>query len=317
MTKELPKITIVTPSYNQAQFLEETILSVLQQDYPHIEYIIIDAGSTDNSVDIIRKYEHKLAFWVSEPDRGQGHAINKGFARATGDILSWLNSDDMLTPGAIIQAVHAFQSNPDVDVVYSDFDNLDEQTGRITQHRVRQATLANLLGGGNCIPQPTAFMRRALLDRIGLVDESLYHALDWELWIRAAKHGRLLHLSGLSLAILRDHSLAKTRAQNIRRAPEFLRLLDCVYTDPTLPPEARAARRAAYARVYWIAAEAATMADQGYPAGMIWLIRSIMMYPGPTLLRPLMTLRMLGTIVKTRAKRRADPSQNETQGHHF
>jgi len=115
---EYPLVTIVTPSYNQADYLERTILSVLNQDYPRIEYIVIDGGSTDASIDIIKKYEDRIAFWISEPDNGQSHAINKGFKHATGEIFNWLNSDDVLMPSATTIAVHYLTTYPQYGMVY-------------------------------------------------------------------------------------------------------------------------------------------------------------------------------------------------------
>jgi glycosyltransferase involved in cell wall biosynthesis len=287
-----PRVSVVTPSYNQVQFIEETIRSVLLQACPRLEYTVIDGASDDGSVNVIRKYERWISYWASEPDHGQGHAINKGLARASGDVVAWVNSDDMLTPGSITRAVGALRENPGVDVVYSDFDDLNERSGQLTRRKARPAEYAKLLRDGNCIPQPTAFVRRSLLERIGPIDETLYHALDWELWIRAARHGRLLYLPGTSLAILRDQPLAKTRARSSTRAPEFLKLLDRIYADPSLPEAARRVKRAAYARVYWIAAEAAT--SEGHASeGMTWLIRSLLTHPRPTMLRPLMTLRLI------------------------
>ena len=115
-----PKISIITPSYNQGQFLEQTILSILSQDYPNLEYIIMDGGSSDNSVEIIRKHEDNLTYWVSEPDKGQSDAINKGFQRATGDILTWLNSDDYYLPGTLHTVAEYFTQHPDVECIYGD-----------------------------------------------------------------------------------------------------------------------------------------------------------------------------------------------------
>ncbi|NVO00781.1 MAG: glycosyltransferase, partial [Geobacteraceae bacterium] len=122
-----PKITIVTPSYNQGRFLEKTILSVLDQGYPNLEYIVIDGGSTDESVEIIKKYADRLTYWVSEPDRGQSHAINKGFERATGEIFGWLNSDDWYHPGALQAVAEAFAANPDVGAVVGAGEMVDEE----------------------------------------------------------------------------------------------------------------------------------------------------------------------------------------------
>src|SRR5512134_129792 len=122
-----PKISIVTPSFNQGKYLERTIRSVIEQDYPNLEYIIIDGGSTDESVEIIRKYEKHLAYWVSEPDRGQSHAINKGFDRATGEIFGWLNSDDWYVPGALKAVAEAFAANPEAGAVVGAGEMVDEE----------------------------------------------------------------------------------------------------------------------------------------------------------------------------------------------
>ncbi len=293
-----PRVTIVTPSYNQGQFIEKTIRSVLLQDYPDLEYIIIDGGSTDGSVDIIRKYEHHLAYWVSEPDWGQAHAVNKGWQRATGSILGWLNSDDMYTSGAVRQAVEALEVNPQVGMVYSDFDSLDERTGKLERRKAYQRDFAAMLADGNCIPQPTAFLRRNLLEQIGLLDESLHICLDYEFWLRARKVTVPLYLKGTSLAILRVHKDAKGQTQHDRFGRELLSLLDRVFSDPQLPPGARRASKAAYARAYWICAYGAVSQGRGYPEGANWLIRSLMAHPRPVMLRPLMTVRMVGTIIR-------------------
>jgi len=123
---DLPRVSIITPSYNQAQFLEQTICSVLGQNYPNLEYWVIDGGSTDGSAEIIQKYAGQLAGWVSEPDRGQAEGINKGLARATGEVVAWLNSDDLYYPDAIEAAVEALAANPQASFVFSDVESIDE-----------------------------------------------------------------------------------------------------------------------------------------------------------------------------------------------
>ncbi len=155
----LPHVSIITPSYNQAQFLEETIRSVISQDYAGIEYIIIDGGSTDGSVEIIRQYASRVAHWVSEPDQGQADAINKGFQRATGDIVTWLNADDVyVTRDAIRLVVMAFQAHPHADIVYGDAMTIDEQ-GYVRRVRLLPDFDPQLLLRTCYLVQPAVFLR--------------------------------------------------------------------------------------------------------------------------------------------------------------
>lgn len=210
------KITIVTPSYNQGQFLEETILSVLNQDYPNLEYIIIDGGSTDNSVDIIKKYENHLTYWVSEKDNGQTHAINKGFRKATGDILNWLNSDDTLLPGAISSIARCFASNSIVDFAYGDYVLVDSFGKDIVSRKEIDFDFNILLYSGCFIQQPTCFFRKSVIDEIGLLDEGQDFYMDYEFYLRAAQNGFIFHNIRKSLVRFRCHSVSKTVLRLLR-----------------------------------------------------------------------------------------------------
>lgn len=185
MTEEFPLVSVVTPSYNQAQFLEDTILSVLNQDYPNLEYIIIDGGSTDGSVDIIRKYEDRLAYWVSQRDQGQADAINKGWRRAQGEIVAWLNSDDTYLPGAVSTAVDYLRGQPQVDMVYGYLNTIDE-SGKViwTTKPPMHIHLDTLIDRTDLIGQPTVFLRKRVLDQVGMLDASLHYCMDCDLWIR-------------------------------------------------------------------------------------------------------------------------------------
>ncbi|MEW6031094.1 MAG: glycosyltransferase family 2 protein [Chloroflexota bacterium] len=227
-----PLVSIVTPSFNQARYLEATIQSVLGQDYPRLEYIVIDGASTDGSVDLIKKYADRIAYRVSEKDSGQAEAINKGMARAQGDIVAWLNSDDTYLPGAVSAAVRTFEQNPDADLVYADMLAVDEHGQTINELKYRQLTLEDLLCF-QIIGQPAVFMRRAAFEKAGGLDPSFHFLLDHHLWIRIAAQGRILHVPQ-TWAAARYHAEAKNRAKAREFGREAFRILDWAKAQPSL-----------------------------------------------------------------------------------
>lgn len=210
---DLPKISIVTPSFNQGEFLEKTINSVLDQGYPRLEYIVIDGGSTDGSIDIVRRYAERLAFWESERDRGQSHAINKGFARATGDILAWLNSDDRLEPGALHTVAAAAERHPEAGVFVGAGRKMDRQGREIYYKESRDLSFEGLCQwmDGNNFMQPSCFFRKGVWDACGPLDEAVHIALDVDLWLRMVKHTRFERIERL-LSTATYHENAKTAA---------------------------------------------------------------------------------------------------------
>ena len=214
--QNLPLVSIITPSFNQAAFLEQTLCSVLDQDYPHIEYWVIDGGSTDNSVEIIKQYAPRLAGWVSEKDRGQADGINKGFAKATGEIIGWLNSDDLYYPGAIKAAVEAFQQRPDASFVFSDVESIDEHGNAFNLMHYGDWKLADLMTF-KIIGQPGVFMRREVLEQTGYLDLSYNYLLDVQLWQRMAAIAEPQYIPEKLWAAARIHSDAK----NVAHAQDF------------------------------------------------------------------------------------------------
>jgi glycosyltransferase involved in cell wall biosynthesis len=225
-----PRIAVVTPSYNQGAYLEETIRSVLLQGYPNLEFIVVDGGSTDGTLAVIRRYEPWLASWVSEPDAGQTDAIRKGVGRSSGEILAWLNSDDLYAPGALAAVGARFARAPQVDLLYGDCAMIDEAGRPLDRFRVRQGGLPELLEE-NFIPQPGAFCRREVWEAVGGPDRALQFVMDYELWIRLFLAGARAEYLPVSLALFRYHRDSKSVVQSVRFGYEFLGVLDRIAGD--------------------------------------------------------------------------------------
>jgi glycosyltransferase involved in cell wall biosynthesis len=218
-----PLVTVVTPSLNQGRFIRATIESVLAQDYPHVEYLIVDGGSTDDTAAIAAEYGDRLTF-VSEPDRGQSDAINKGFRRARGAIVAWLNSDDVFLPGAISAAVAAFEAEPDAGAVYGDGFRIGADGSFSARFDSEPFDLWRLVHVSDYILQQATFFRAAALAEVGLCDESLHYALDWELLMRLGKRFELRHVRR-DMACIREYAATKTASGGLRRWRELVAVM--------------------------------------------------------------------------------------------
>ncbi|MCB0177879.1 MAG: glycosyltransferase [Anaerolineae bacterium] len=184
MPAYLPTVTILTPSYNSEKYLEKAILSIINQSYPKLEHIIIDGGSTDGTLEILQRY-NQVVTWISEPDEGQADALNKGLQMATGEIIGWLNSDDTYQPGIIWETIRHFQKNPEVDLVYGNFNFIDEFDVPFYTHCTPKFSLISLLYG-NIIPSVSMFFRHEVVKVVGNFDRTLHYVLDWEFVLRVA-----------------------------------------------------------------------------------------------------------------------------------
>ena len=275
-------VSIITPSFNQARYLEQSIQSVLEQDYPIIEYIVIDGASTDGSVEIIMKYASRLAYWVSQKDSGQAEAINKGLARANGEIVAWLNSDDYYLPGAVSTAVKAFEENPDVVLVHGNMLAVDERGNAFNVLKYKQLSLKDLLCF-QIIGQPAVFFRRSVLEQSGQLDPSFHYLLDHHLWIRIAQHGRILHVDQ-TWAAARYHAEAKNRAKAAEFGREAFRIMDWAKSEQGLAESISLVERRARASAYRVDARYRLDAGQSASALKSWL-RAFFIHPPTGLAR--------------------------------
>lgn len=219
-----PKISIITPSYNQGKYLEDTILSVLGQNYPNLEYIIIDGGSTDNSIEIIKKYEHQLTYWISEKDNGQSDAINKGFAKATGEILAWLNSDDLYMPGVLNKITSYFKENLHQPVLlmgecihFTDFLGVNKVWGSNVVKKHNESDLSNI----DYVIQPSTFWNRTAFEITKGVETSLNYTFDWDMYLKMQQSNVQFTTLNSVLSMYRIHDSHKTGTGGNHRLKEI------------------------------------------------------------------------------------------------
>ena len=272
------KLSIITPSFNQGRFLEETIRSVLNQGYEPLEYIIIDGGSTDESVSIIRRYEDKLAYWVSEKDRGQVHAINKGLERATGDILAFINSDDVYLPGAFTAVMAHFADNPKSEWICGD--TLMFGDGHETQliHATVPQSAAHCLSWAYRAPQPGHFWKRELVTP-GFQERWNYD-FDHDMYVRLLLAGHKCEYLPLPMAAYRLHEVSKTVAEGHRQLEEFDRIAE--FYEPQLQgADQRWCKATRFLRLSYAASEAGRKSEAAS-----WLMRAFATHPEGVLNRP-------------------------------
>ena len=275
-----PRVTVVTPSFNQAAYLEATIQSVLSQDYPNLEYMVVDGGSTDGSQEIIQRYAGRLAWWTSEKDRGQADAINKGFARASGEYAAWLNSDDLYLPGAIHSAVRALQADSGRALVFGDVKSIDAVGERINVMTFGDWGLEELMQF-NIISQPGVFLRRSALAQAGPLDLSYQYLLDHHLWLRAAQYGSMQYVPE-QWAAARFHPEAKNLAHAAQFGREAYRIVDWMAAQPALAESFQRLRRHIMAGAYRM--DGRYLLDGGQPGPALRAyLRSLLAHPSVAL----------------------------------
>jgi glycosyltransferase involved in cell wall biosynthesis len=261
MSETLPLVSVITPSLNQRAFIAQTIESVLSQAYPRLEYLVVDGGSTDGTLDVLRGYGARLR-WLSEPDSGQSAAINKGWRMTRGNIVAWLNADDAYLPGAIQKVAAFFQTHPQIAAVYGDCDYVDADGQLIRPYPTRPYNYVALVqSASNFIPQPAAFIRRSVMETLGGLDESLHCVMDFDYWLRLGAQFEMAYLPE-RLATLRLHASAKSLRAIGQFGPELIRLYQRLFELPHLPPAVRRLRAEAFRAMYYKTAHSAFWAGE-------------------------------------------------------
>ncbi len=264
-------ISLVTPTLNRASFLPPTIDSVLQQAYPGLDFLVVDGGSTDGTLELLRSYGDRLR-WISEADSGQTEAINKGWRLTQGEIVGWLNSDDLLYPAALERVSAFFAGHPEIDFVYGDCDMIAE-SGQVTGAYPAKPYDYQRLLFENYIPQPATFLRRRLLEQEGWLDEGLDFVMDYDYWLRIGLHCAGAYLP-FHLAALRLHLSAKSVAQTGKFATERVHTFQKLFARPDLPPHVRALEKEVMGNAYFLAADSSFWSNQ-LPAGRAYARQSL------------------------------------------
>ncbi len=291
-----PRVSVITPSYNQGQFIEETIRSVLLQGYPDIEYMIIDGGSTDQSLEVIRKYEPWLAYYVSEPDRGQTHAINKGLLRATGEILAYINTDDCYLNGAIATAAREFCARPAVGMVYGTAAIVNEHD-RWTTWNARPFDLKMMFTVGNIVPQPAAFFSKSAMQKAGYLNEEWHMIMDYEFCIRIGAQVPSVCVRR-TLAKFRNHPQSKSRLRFEETTQELIRFVAHFSPDQISMPDWETIKPTVMSRIHYeLALCYVAQGHQWAFKGLQQLLESLALDPLFALRHPVLTAHIMKRVL--------------------
>jgi glycosyltransferase involved in cell wall biosynthesis len=284
-----PRVSVVTPSLNQGRFIEETIRSVLLQGYPDLEYILVDGGSTDGSVETIRKYERWLSYWVSEPDRGQADAINRGWARSTGDMLAYINSDDLYLRGAVARAASAFSAEPGTGMVYGTAMIVNEAGGELKAWRASSFDFKRMLTAGNIVPQSSVFFSSTALKEVGYLNEEWQLIMDYDLCLRIGMQYPTVCVPE-TLSMFRNHPRSKTRSRFELMAQELNQFVTALKPNHMSPRAWRMLQRQTMSRVHYeLALAYLHEAERSEPKALAQLLKSTVLYPRFALNQPLLT----------------------------
>jgi glycosyltransferase involved in cell wall biosynthesis len=298
-----PVVTVVTPSLDQAGYIEETIRSVLLQGYPSVEYVVMDGGSTDGTVEIIERYAPWLSGWVSRPDGGQTAAINAAWSNASGDILAYINADDCYRPGALWTAAKALVAAPGAGMAYGSADVVDETGREVRRWQARPFSLTAMLAAGNVVPQPSAFYRRAAVDEVGLLDEAWDMIMDYEFAIRIGLRRPSVCIP-VVLSSFRDHPKSKSRSRQVDLTRELIRFVSGFDAGEVPESELRALRRRALARIRYERALAIVAAGGDARTALASLGRSLHLDPALAYSRPRQTTYLAKELLRAGLTRR-------------